>query len=164
MAENKCCIAEINLLKQKIASTVSEVKKLKEEYKNLLIKNLQSDVVLRQLKQNIETKKYCDFASCLSESCLNGLREIGSSVRDDTKFVGVVLKDLYGGIEPLKEKTLSGRSKTGNKSELTPQKKSVLDSIYKERMKYLPATEAKERGKNLNKIIRNAIDSSNRKK
>lgn len=165
MADNECCNAEINLLKKQIENSISQVKKLKEDYQHLLIENLQKDVIIRQLKQDIaRIRKYHIFENILSKSCLEELRGIGTSIKEDSIFVGVVLKELYGAADSLKQKSLSGRSKNGDKSELTPEKRSTLESIYGERMKYLPVSEAGERKNNLPKLIRNIIDCANRKK
>lgn len=161
---DECCIAEVNLLKQEIDDSTNAIKKLKEEYKDLLIKNLQKDVIIRELKQKLGVKKYCNFENILSESCLGELRCIGTSVKDDSKFIAVVLKDLYVNTDSLKQKCLSGRSKSGDKSQITPEKKVVLEKVYSERMSNLPKTEVKERANNLSKIIRNVIDCTNRKK
>lgn len=84
--------------------------------------------------------------------------------REDSTFVHVALLDLYrNNISALKEKTLSGHSKQGDKTFITPEKRNALESLFIERLSYIPET-TEERKQNLNKLIRNTIDNESRKK
>lgn len=165
MAEaEECCEAEIDLLRKQIYSTSLKIKELKEGYKNLLINNLQKDVTIRQLKQRLKSNKYSNFENDLPKSCIEKLRSIGESRKEDSVFIGVVLNALYSDTNTLKHKSLSGRSKNGEKTALTPEKKSILSRVYEERMSYISSSEAIVRKDNLPSILRSAIDAASRKK
>lgn len=63
----------------------------------------------------------------------------------------------------MKKKTLSGRSKNGEKQTITPEKKDILESLFAERIKFLPVEEVDEtRKRNLSKLIRNALEKAGR--
>lgn len=99
-------------------------------------------------------------------SCIEKLRFIDNSYEEDTKFVSIALADLYGdNLDILKQKSLSGRSRTGDKKEaITLDKRKVLQRLFSERISHLPQSEACEREKSLPKLIRNVKDSSNKRK
>lgn len=166
MAE--CCQQEIDLLKQNLEQLTLESKKLKESYQNLLVENLQKDINIRRLKKELSSSKYSGFKDIFSDSCLDSLRSIGDSQREDCTFIGLALRDLYReNIDDLKLKTLSGRSKDSEKikTEISPKKIETLERLFCERISNLPSAEVDDiRKKNLRKHIRNAIDSVNRKK
>lgn len=164
MSEDECCSEEIDLLKKELSQWSLKVKQLKDEYKVSLVTNLQKDLIIRDLRQQIKSIKYIKFEANISNSCLDRLRSIGDTCKEDSIFVGVLLKDLYSENGALKQKSLSGRSKTGEKSEFTPEKKQLLEEIYKERMSYLQPSQAEIRKDDLKKYIRNAIDVAVRKK
>lgn len=159
---NECCAEEISALKEKIEASKIKVKELKDEYKNLLIKNLEKDVKIRNLKKKIEAKKYTNFVGRLPNSCIEKLRCIPDCEKEDSVFMSVVLNEIYGA-NGLKLKSLSGRSKNNNKTELTPEKKLILQQIYSERLRNLPPYEKNTREKKLTKILRTAIDVASRK-
>lgn len=140
MADEECCRGEIDALKQDIENSVHKVNKLKQEYKKLLIENLKKDVTLRQLNDKIKSKKYSSFQNKLSELCLQELKTIGNSQKDDAKFVCAAL--LYGeNLDVIKKKTLSGRSKTGENTKFTPEKKRFwIVYLLKECEHCLPMT------------------------
>lgn len=65
----------------------------------------------------------------------------------------------------LKNLTLSGRFKCGEKSVISKDKKDILEAIFNQRLAYLPRKEVNEnRQKKLNKLIRYVIDNANKKK
>lgn len=105
-----------------------------------------------------------DFESILPKHCIEQLQGVGETQKKDSIFISIVLNALYSDTNTLKQKSLSGRSKNGNKAVLTPEKKSILNSINAQRMKYLLPTEAIARKDNLPSILRKAIDTVNRKK
>lgn len=95
---------------------------------------------------------------------MSNLETIGNSVSEDSSFVCCIINDLYD-ISKLKNLTLSGRSKTGDKVEIDQEKKDILEAIFAQRLAYVRRQEVNEcRRNNLNKLIRNAIDSANKKK
>lgn len=138
------------------------MKNLKDEYKKVLITNLEKDVKIRKLKKELKSKKYISFENNLSIQCIEKLRCISDLEKEDTTFISVVLNELYD-VKSLKCKSISGRSKNNEKTVFTPEKKSLLDQIYSERLAHFPAPGVNARKKNLSKIIRNAIDIANRK-
>lgn len=164
MSEESCCKEEIDDLKEKIENLVLKSDKLKNEYKKILIDNLEKDIKIRNLKKELEVKKFSKFREKLSESCLSNLEIIGTTISEDSTFVCCVINDLYD-LTTLKNLTLSGRSKGGEKVEISPERREILESIFSQRLAYVPREEVNEfRRNNLNKLIRNAIDSANKKK
>lgn len=161
--DDGCCANEITELKGEIEKYSREVKTLKDEYKILLIQNIEKDLKIRELKNKIKSKKYIHFEKVLSKTCTDKLKLIDDAESEDTKFVDVILNELYN-VETLKCKSISGRSKNKEKSAITPEKKLLLEEIYKERLQHLSPSTANIRKKNLSKIIRNTIDVANRKK
>lgn len=163
--EEECCSNEITALKEEVEKSVHRVKTLKDEYKNLLIKNLEKDVKIRKLKREIQSTKYNKFERNLSKKCIEILRSIDDTEKEDAKFVSVILNELYD-VNILKCKSISGRSKKNDKTALSPEKKLLLDQIYSERLqqsKSLSSIEINTRKKSLTKNIRIAIDVANHK-
>lgn len=164
MSEEDCCMQTIEDLKTEINSLVLESDELKQTYKKLLITNLERDVKIRNLRKELETKKFIKFKGKLSESCLNHIKIIGNSIPEDSTFICCVINDLFD-VTTLKNLTLSGRCKSGEKVEICDEKKIILEEIFAHRLKFVPRQEVNEfRRNNLNKLIRNAIDSASRKK
>lgn len=162
----ECCKNEIELLKENFEKKKCEARELKETYQNLLVENLQKDVIIRQLKEKLCSKKFTSFKGILTDSCLDKLKSIGHSQQEDSKFVDEALNDLYqNNVTALKKKTLTGRSKNGEKSLVSPEKINILSRLFDERISYIPSGEVNDlRAKNLSKLIRNSIDKAKRKK
>lgn len=157
MAECSCS-DEINSLKEALEEQNSECKALKQQYNQLLIKNLQKDVIIRNLKERIVQYKYKDFKGILTDNCLDELESFGDSQREDSPFIRCALKDLYReNIDGLKHKTISGRSKDETKTQISPDKMSTLSRLFDERMSYMPEESNDIRKKSLHTLIRNAI-------
>lgn len=164
MSQESCCEKEINGLREKINNLAIKSDELKNEYKKLLIDNLEKDVKIRNLKKELEEKKFWVFKGKLSENCLSELEVIGKSVAEDSTFVCCVINDLYD-LSTLKNVTLSGRSKASNTVEISTEKRDILEATFLRRLTFVPREEVNEiRRNNLNKLIRNAIDSAKRKK
>lgn len=157
-----CCEREIDALKQEFANLQLKIKDKKQEYHKLLIENLEKDLLIRKKKQN--TKKFLKFEGRLSMQCIDTLNSIGSSQRQDSQFIYVALNDLYSNnIDELKNISLSGQSKEGNKSKIPESTKKLLEELLAERMEHLQSTDY-SRNNNLAKLIRNAIDKANKAK
>lgn len=164
MSEESCCRREIDELQAEINKIILESDELKQKYKQLLIINLEKDVKIRNLKKELETKKFIKFKDKLSENCLTNLEIIGNSVSDDYTFVRCIINDLYD-ITTLQNLTLGCRSKADNKVELSYEKNVILEEIFAHRLAFVPRQEVNElRKKKLNKLIRSAIDNACKKK
>lgn len=159
MAES-CCSDEIKSLNEILEKENSESKALKKEYQKLLIENLQKDVIIRNLKKKVEEFKYASFKGVFSDVCLDELKSFGNLQMDDSSFIRCAIKDLYReNIGILKHKTLSGHSKDGTKTQISPKKMSTLDQLFEQRMAYMQPEKIDDiRKKSLHKLIRNAID------
>lgn len=168
----ECCQQEIDFLKARLEQLNSDTKKLKQEYQNSLVENLQKDCVIRKLKQKIKDKqssldsKYEKFKGTLTDTCLDDLKSIGNSHREDTRFISTALNNLYReNVDILKKKSLGGRSKDKEKTAISPEKIKTLEDIFAERISYIPTAEVDDLRKiNVHKLIRNALDSASRKK
>lgn len=148
------CQVEIHQLKQELEHFTSKSKQLKQNYQKLLIENLQKDLIIRELKQQINIQKFDSFEGKLSEQCLEQIKTIGDSPREDSAFFNLILTDIYG--DSLQHKTLSGRS------EISRGVKMFLNDIFAARINHLPYEEKSGRREHLNRCIRNAIDKAKR--
>lgn len=163
MAEH--CCEKITDLRKELNSLTEVVKKRKKEYQTLLVENLQKDLIIRQIRTKIEEKKFSSFEGLLSRECLEKLSSIGSSQREDSTFVAMAINELYSeNPKVIKQKVIkqSVRSKKDGKSEISPEKKTILERLFAARMSYFAHVDV-TRANNLNKLIRNAIDNANRK-
>lgn len=61
MSNESCCQGEIDDLKDRINNLVIKYDKLKQEYKNLLINNLEKDVKIRDLKKELEVNFFFEI-------------------------------------------------------------------------------------------------------
>lgn len=157
---SECCQSETIALKQKLEKLESETRKLKQEYQQLLIENLQKDVTIKNLKEKLEQHKYGDFKGIFSDTCLDGLRTYGNSQIEDSRFIGSAMRDLYrDDVDALKKKTLSGRSKNAQKSAISPKKMKILKQLFDKRMSLVGEVDDLRKN-NLSKLIRNAIDNA----
>lgn len=159
---DQCCIDKILSLKEKLEQLKIESKKLKGKYAELLIENLQKDIIIRNREQQIQKHKFGDFNGVLSDACLDKLRAFGNSQKKDSPFIAAVLNDLYrNNVDVIKQKVLNCHSTSTERSAISPQKYAVLDRLYAQRLSYIPSEEVDDfRKKNLNKLIRNAIDNA----
>lgn len=156
-----CCDDNIETLKNKLKNKREEARELKESYQNLLVENLQKDVIIKKLKEQIESKKYSNFKGVLTVECIDHLNLLDNSQSNDSTFIHIALLNLYrDDPDILKKKTISGR---GDKSAITPKKKEILERLFDERLSHISEpTETREY--NINKLIRNAISTESRKK
>lgn len=92
MSTENCCDHEIEQLKEDFMDLAIEVKSLKETYRKCLIENLEKDLVIRELKTKLASKKFSEFEEKLSTPTMNVLRSIGNSQSEDSKFVYVALE------------------------------------------------------------------------
>lgn len=159
---DQCCQNKILSLKENLEKLKIESKKLKGQYAELLIENLQKDIIIRNRKQQIENCSYGDFKGIFSDECLDKLKAFGNSQKKDSPFIAIALKDLYhGNVDVIKQKGLTCGSTSTEISAISPQKLTILNRLYARRLSYIPSEEVDDfRKKNLNKLIRNAIDNA----
>lgn len=112
--------------------------------------------VFRLPKQTLNFTAFSQF----TEEQLADIRLVGSKKNEDSKFVSVVVRNLYQGrLDILATKSITGRSRNGEKKEiLTPENVDVIRRMFKERMVDLEVEEAErtEREKKINKFIKDA--------
>lgn len=119
------CCEKATDLKKELHILTETAKKLKQGYHSLLIENLKKDLIIRQIKTKIEEKKFLRFENKLSKECLEKLNSIGNSQKQDSTFIAIALNGLYDdNTEIVKQKNLTGRSRNGVKSQITPEKKT----------------------------------------
>lgn len=152
MAE-QCCDSEINDLLQQIANLTAKSKQLKSDYHELLIRNVQKDVEIIELKQKLQSKKYSDFSHIISEATLDKLRMMSGDSSKDKTFIFEILYDIYG--TDLKNKII-GRSNEPNSIPRTT--KNILEQLFNERIQTEGIETIDARREKLNRCIRNAID------
>lgn len=92
---------------------------------------------------------------------MKSLRSLELTEADDSKFVLAVVRGLYENrMEVLKDKNLSGRSKTTNKTPITPEKMATIEGVFAERTS--GCSEPAKRSKNLRKMIKSAVETINK--
>lgn len=160
--ECTCCGSEIKNTEDEIALVGAECKELRRKYHNMLVENIKKDVEIDDLEVKVrEQSSYADFKNKLSDESMKTLRSFGIAEGNDSKFVLAAVKGLYEGrLEVVKERNLSGRSKTQKKNPVTPEKMKILQDLFTERIKN--TTGSAERGQNLNALIKSAIDTINK--
>lgn len=137
-------------------------KDLKESYMQALIENAKRDLTIRELDQQIVQHKYQLFGGKLSATCLEKIKSIDCAEKEDTNFVHLILKDIYG--ESLHHKTLTGQTASGkNDSEISLRVKMLLKDIFNHRVCHLSIEVRDARITKLNKCIRNAIDKEKKR-
>lgn len=156
-----CCGDNIEALKKKLEEKLKEARELKESYQNLLVENLQKDLIIKKLKEKIQSKKYSNFEGIFTVECIEHLNLLDNSQPNDSTFIHVALLNLYRN-DPniLKQKTISGR---GDKAAITPKKIEILERLFSERLSHV-SEPTETRKYNINKLIRNAISTEIRKK
>lgn len=160
MSSIKCCEDEIASKKEKVNNLHTKLISLKDNYRVLLIENLQKDLIIRDLKRQMESKIYSNFEQILSVETVAKLRSVANSTKGDSQFVSIALMELFHeNINDLKLMKISGRSKLGDKEAIAYEKKQILKRLYEERMNILIPSECSERKNNLPKLMRNALDN-----
>lgn len=157
MSAEHICTDEINKLKEEVKLLTTKSNNLKHEYIQKLIENAKKDLIIRELKEQIEKQRYQSFEGKLSDNCLQLIKSIDSAQKEDNFFVYSILKDIYG--VSLKEKTLSGSKKN---SEISSKVKMLLNEIFYERVRNVSLDQRDARKNNMSKLIRNAIDREKR--
>lgn len=157
VCQSVSCGKEIDELENEKAQYVKKIKEMKQKYHAALIENLKKDVIIGRL---LDRKEHCfdNFKAEFSFEALESLRKHGNSPSADSSFILTAIRDLYkGNINLLKNISFTNRSKS--KTQMSPQKRTVLQRIYDERMKYLDEIGAnvKERKNKLSLHIKIAI-------
>lgn len=131
--------------------------------KDKIIENLTKKIKdqMQPNRENIPdmTNAYANFVEQFSGHQLSELRSIGMKNSGDSTFILTAIRNLYAeNKEVLKKKTVSGKSKSGTKECVSPEKHSTLYKLYSERLSNVSNTEERnERLKNLNKHVKNAL-------
>lgn len=162
--EDDCtsCASEIKNADDEIALIEAECKELRRKYHDMLVENIKKDVEIEDLEVKVrEQSSYAEFTNHFSDESMKTLRSFEIAEANDSKFVLAAVRGLYvDRLEVLKERNLSGRSKTQKKYPVTPEKKKILQDLFTERIKN--ATRLAERGQNLNALIKSAIGTINK--
>lgn len=157
---SECCQHEIEILLARNKKLAEEEKRLKRKYQDLLVENLQKDVIIQSLKEQIVESAYLNYKDKLSVACIENLRSVGKSQREDSQFIAIILAELY---VDLHKKTLSNSHKSSDSSAISPSDLQMLQSIFDERLSHIPEEISDLRKKSLPKLIRNAIDNARRR-
>lgn len=151
MSEEHICDKELNQFKIEVQLLKKKSKDLKESYMQALIENAKRDLTIRELDQQIVQHKYQLFGGKLSATCLEKIKSIDCAEKEDTNFVHLILKDIYG--ESLHHKTLTGQTASGkNDSEISLRVKMLLKDIFNHRVCHLSIEVRDARVTKLNKL------------
>lgn len=162
MSIKNCCEEKINLLREELNEVNKKGKELKERYINLLVENLKKDVIIRDLKEKAKLNKYSDFEGDVSLPALSKLISIEDDQKFDSGFIYIALMDLHKGDSSLlKTKTLSGRSKSGDKEAISPEIKTILQKLFDARL--ASTSDVSDlRKRSLGNLMRNALTKIHR--
>lgn len=163
--ENKC--KELTLHNQKLTKDNRVLKKMLDASKSL---NLCKDLTIKNLSHQSTTQTvtsnnvitndtpkilFGNYEHHFSEMGMNSLRSIGKGKSKDAIFIATCLEYLYGGdVSKLAVKS-SGDRKTKGKSQITPNKKIVMQNLLDERVESENCDEHtfSERRGRLNRLI-----------
>lgn len=171
---NLICLQPISALEMKVNDFKSKNQKIKDAIitcSSIIVeKNCEIEELNKKLASmktinvgeatNADLSIFSEFSSDFSSNQLAGLRSIGQTQKEDSTFVSLALKSLYGEkLETLQTKTITGRSKPGTKKEkMTPEKIATLGQIFHSRLMHSTNDSAERimREKRLNKLIKDA--------
>lgn len=123
------------------------------------MKNLQNDVIIQSSKEQIVESAHLNYKDKLSVACIENLRSVGKSQREDSQFIAIILAELY---VDLHKNTLSNSHKSSDSSAISPSGLQMMQSIFDERLSHIPEEISDLRKQSLPKLIRNAIDKARR--
>lgn len=151
------CEAEIKDMEHRTELVEKEHNELRKKYYNALVENFKKDREIESLEDQLKPK-YTSFEDILPEDTMQVIRSLKNTGAKDSKFILTALRGLYvGRLNDLKNINLSGRSKINNKKPMTPEKKTILKKLLKER-----TNNTDERVNQLNRYIKAAIESINK--
>lgn len=167
MCDKTSCQDEVQQLKKQISEHENEIKKQKDVYRSSLIRNFGLDCMIEDLEQqidaNVQMAMYTNFESQISKQTIMLLQSFNLTNSDDCKFVTAILRDLYGdNILLLQTTTVSGRGI--DKIPIPSGKFNLIEKFFDARLEYSSKYEPNhlERKKNLNKLLKSAIETINR--
>lgn len=154
---NDVCHSEILQIEQRIRDCKQKIEKSKQKYHETLVLNLKKDLIIEQLKKQLQSVQYDEFRGIISDTAVEQLRKINDSQKKDSLFILTALKDLYrNDLTRLKHITYSGRTK----EPMTPEKKKNLKDLFTERLKN--SIDATDRLDNFGKYVKTAIENTNK--
>lgn len=136
--------------------------------------NLQKDVCIKKLSKitpNNSEKPinlFDEFNGHFNDNQLKQLRSVPSGKSRDSSFVLALMRFLYPNASVLCKKSVTGKKRNKiAKEKLTPQKKTIIIDMLKERIcseKGVDDLSVLQRMKNVNRMIKNAIEKITMKK
>lgn len=156
------CKNEIQKLKDKIALCEAERKKMKAKYFDLLTENLKKDVEITEMEKKIHPSIFDGFENEFSTDSMEQIRLIELVQEEDSAFVLAAMRGLYDGkLDVLSKKTVTGRSKIGGKEPISPEKLSIIKTLFNKRVE-INSINSIERKKKINKHVKTAIENINK--
>lgn len=157
------CKEEIQQLKDEIALCEAERKELKGNYFDMLVENLKKDVEIAEMEKQIQPSILDGYEDKFPTDSIEQIRLIGFTKEEDSAFVLAVMRGLYdGNLDVLSKKTVTGRSKDEEKEAISPEKMSIMKHLFDKRVD-ANSIDRTERKKKINKHIKSAIESINKK-
>lgn len=120
-------------------------------------------IVTKEGAKHIQSQlSFSKFLGHFNELQLAQLRSLGPTVRDDSSFVFSAMRFLYSDrLDCLKSKSVSGRGRTKveKKEKLTPEKKTIIEEMFVERISRISVNKEENisRNKLLHKYVKDAI-------
>lgn len=166
--KEKCSEIEnaIRICESVMSEKYVKIKDLEQEInKSVRIHSVDSNVISANSASG--TQKFNRFSMDFTSEKLANLRSIGPDKREDSTFVSATIKALYAGrLDVIKNKSLTGRSKTEQQKEsITPEKRKIINDIFTEQIQSLTGDENERqiRITKVNKHIRFALINISRK-
>lgn len=156
-------------MKYKSHKDTAEICSVVVSEKNREIENLQKLLGCEESAtcSNPQELNIINFSDSFTIDQLSKLRLIGKTKSEDSTFVLFIVNCLYEGRhDVLQTKSLTGRTKAGQKKDImTPEKVNVIEKIFAERLHNIAKNEEEKttRKKNLNRLIKYAQSNISRK-
>lgn len=158
------CETQVQDLKNETQSIEQKTKDLKAKYYEMLIQNVKKDAEIEELEKEVaRIKRFEKFEPNFSKESMETLLQFGNTKQEDSPFILAAVRGLYEHrLDVLQTKSMSGRSKKGEKTAVTPEKKKVLEGIFRERIES-DGKFVNERKRKLNNLVKSALEQLNKK-
>lgn len=178
LAENGKLKSELNEAHSKIRGLTIENKKIKEDmasmkklYNQTCRSYVQKDFKIKLLEKNKQNNNndnteskllYEQYEEMFDAQTMVHLRSTNGKKRSDSTFISICMRSLYPNPDRLHLKSAKGTGK--NKSEVSPNKKEIMNNLFTERLlnENITEIEFNERYSRFNDLFNTAINNIRR--
>lgn len=162
---NATCKTTIETLKADNAAIEKKLSEMKTKYGQMLIDNLKKDVTLEELNKKQKDQNSGSSLMFFQKMIWIQSVPVGDGKQEDALFVRTAIRILYSNdLNILKNRYVTAKSKNGDKVQVTPEKRKIIDKIFMQRMDAIAAKEGLDdkRKTMLAKHIKAAIENINK--